>query len=276
MRSRSVTHRLAAAALVALPLVAAAAPTGGTGSASAGKTELTWYGHATFVLKTPGGTVLAVDPWFGNPKSPDKEAVSKLDKVDYILVTHGHSDHAGDAVALGQRTGAKLVGQADLGRALVRIGFPDKQATLETMGNVGGTIRAGDATVTLVPAVHSSEVVNPETKASAGGGTPVGFVVKVKGGPTLYFTGDTDVTTDMKLVPERHGRIDYMLACIGGHFTMDPAGAALAASYVKPRTVIPMHYGTFPMLTGTPKELEAALKGRAKVLVLEPGKPTAL
>ena len=274
MHSRSVT--CLAAALAALPLVAAAAPQGGAGPAPAGKTELTWYSHSTFILKTPGGTILALDAWFGNPKSPDREAASKLEKVDYLLLSHGHSDHVGETVPLGQRLGTKLIGQADLGRALVRVGFPEKQATTETMGNVGGTIEAGDATVTLVPAVHSSEVLNTETKASAGGGSPVGFVVKVKGGPTLYFTGDTDVFSDMKLIPERYGRIDYLLACIGGHFTMDPAGAALAASYVKAKTVIPMHYGTFPLLKGTPKELEAALKGRAKVLVLEPGKPTTL
>jgi L-ascorbate metabolism protein UlaG (beta-lactamase superfamily) len=275
MHSRSVT-RLAAAALAALPVLAVAAPQGGTGAAPGGKTELTWYGHSTFILRTPAGTVLAIDPWFGNPKSPDKDAVSRLEKVDYILVTHGHPDHVGDVIPLAQKTGAKLVAMNDLGRALMRIGFPEKQATTETMGSQGGVIQAGDATVTIVSAVHSSDLANPETKAPMGGGAPVGFVVKVKGGPTFYFTGDTDVTADMKLIPERWGRIDYMVACIGGHFTMDPAGAALAASWVKPRAVIPMHYGTYPSMPGTPKELEAALHGRAKVLVLEPGKPTAL
>jgi L-ascorbate metabolism protein UlaG (beta-lactamase superfamily) len=89
----------------------------------------------------------------------------------------------------------------------------------------------------------------------------------------LCHTGDTDVTLDMKQIPERYGPVDVMLACIGGHFTMDPRGAALAVSYVKARTVVPMHFGTYPVLTGTPQELEAALKGRAKVLVMEPGKP---
>jgi L-ascorbate metabolism protein UlaG (beta-lactamase superfamily) len=101
----------------------------------------------------------------------------------------------------------------------------------------------------------------------------VGFVIKMKGGPTVYHTGDTDETMDMRQIPERYGPVDVMLACIGGHFTMDPQGAALAASYVKAKTVVPMHFGTFPVLAGTPKELEAALKGRAKVRVLEPGKP---
>jgi L-ascorbate metabolism protein UlaG (beta-lactamase superfamily) len=103
----------------------------------------------------------------------------------------------------------------------------------------------------------------------------MGFVIQVKDGPTIYHTGDTDVTMDMKLVPERYGPVDVMLACIGGHFTMDPEGAALAASYVKPRTIVPMHFQTFPVLSGTPERLAAALAGRSKVKVLEPGRAVA-
>jgi L-ascorbate metabolism protein UlaG (beta-lactamase superfamily) len=214
--------------------------------------------------------VLAIDPWFQNPKTPDKEAGTKLEKVDYVLVTHGHSDHVGEAGALAQRTGAKLVSSIDLGRALVKGGgFPEAQASRETQGNVGGAIEAGDATVIMVPAMHSSDVMNDG--GHPGGGNPVGFVIKVKGGPTIYHTGDTDVTMDMRQIPE----LDVMLACIGGHFTMDPRGAALAASYVRARTVVPMHFGTFPLLKGTPEQLEAALKGKAKVRVLEPGKPAS-
>ncbi len=269
MASRSVM-RLAAAALVALPLAAGAQQQGKT-AVAAGKTEVTWYGHSAFIVRTPGGTVLAIDPWFANPRSPDKEAGAKLEKVDYVLVTHGHSDHVGEAIALAQRTGAKLVASADLARGLVRGGFPEKQATVETTGNIGGAIAAGDATVIMVPAVHSSDL--NDDKGHQGGGNPMGFVIRVKGGPTLYHTGDTDVTMDMKQIPERYGPVDVMMACIGGHFTMDPAGAALAAKYVKAKTVVPMHFQTIPAIPGTPKELEAALGGAAKVLVLEPGKP---
>jgi L-ascorbate metabolism protein UlaG (beta-lactamase superfamily) len=263
--------RALAAALLAVPLAASAQ---GGGKPAAGKTEVTWFGHAAFVIRTPGGTVLAVDPWFSNPRTPDKEAAAKLEKVDFVLVTHGHSDHVGEAVALGKRTGAKLLTSFELGHALVAAGYPKEQAGFETLGNIGGAIAAGDATVIMVPAIHSSGVADDEGKTLPGG-NPMGFVIQVKGGPTLYHTGDTDVTLDMRQIPERYGKIDVMLACIGGHFTMDPRGAALAASYVKPRVVVPMHFGTFPVLTGTPDALSAALKGSAKVQVLEPGKPVS-
>jgi L-ascorbate metabolism protein UlaG (beta-lactamase superfamily) len=232
-------------------------------------TEITWYGHAAFTVKTPAGTVLAIDPFFGNPKSPDKKAGENLPKVDYILLTHGHFDHVGDAVAIAKRTGARLVTSFDLCQVLVAAGYPEAQAGMDTCGNIGGALQFGDATVIMVPAIHSS---GPDVGKA--GGPAMGFVIKVKGGPTIYDTGDTDVTMDMKLIPERWGRVDVMLACIGGHFTMDPKGAALAASYVKPRVVVPMHYQTFPAIPGSPEELKAALPPSIKVQVLEPGKAT--
>ncbi len=237
-----------------------------------GKVEITWYGHAAFGVKTPGGTVILIDPWLSNPKAPEKGLADSIPKVDYILISHGHFDHVGDAVAIGKRTGAKLITNFELGAALVAAGYPKENAGLDTVGNMGGAIQAGDATVIMVPAIHSSGFADAEGHNQVGG-NPMGFVIKVKDGPTLYHTGDTDVTQDMRLIPERYGAIDVMMACIGGHFTMDPKGAALAAEMVKAKTVIPMHFGTFPVLTGTPEELKAALKGRAKVDVLVPGKP---
>jgi len=261
---KSALRGLAAVAL-ALPLTAGAQ----------GKTEITWYGHAAFVVKTPGGTVLAIDPWFSNPKSPAPDLAQKIEKVDYVLVTHGHSDHVGDAVAIAKRTGAKLVSAFDLGSSLVaNAGFPKDQAGFDTQGNMGGAIQAGDAVVNIVPAFHGSSVDTDHGPAPAG--NPVGFVIQIKNGPTLYHTGDTDVYSDMRLIPERFGPVTAMLACIGGHFTMDPKGAALAASYVRPKVIVPMHYGTFPVLPGTPQQLEAALKGKTQVRVLEPGKPWVL
>jgi L-ascorbate metabolism protein UlaG (beta-lactamase superfamily) len=251
------------AALFLSPLTATAAD-------AAPKTQITWYGHAAFTITTPGGTVLAIDPFFGNPKSPDKKAGEALPKVDYILITHGHFDHVGEAAALATRTGAKLISNYDLCRALAGSGYPEAQATMATCGNIGGAIQAGDATVIMVPAIHSSGI-----DVEKNGGNPMGFVIQIKGGPTIYDTGDTDVTMDMKLIPERYGKVDVMLACIGGHFTMDPKGAALAASYVKAATIVPMHFQTFPAIPGSPEELKAALHKGTKLLVLEPGKPAS-
>jgi L-ascorbate metabolism protein UlaG (beta-lactamase superfamily) len=238
-----------------------------------GKTEITWYGHSAFTVKTPKGTVLLIDPWLSNPKAPAPGLADSIEKVDYILVSHGHFDHVGEAVAIGKRTGAKLITNFELAKALVDAGYPKDNAGFDTVGNVGGQIKAGDATVIMVSAVHSSGF--GDEGGTKVGGNPMGFVVKVEGGPEIYHTGDTDLTTDMRLIPERYGPVDVMLACIGGHFTMDPAGAALAATFVRAKVVVPMHFGTFPVLTGTPEELTRALKGKARVLVLTPGKATS-
>jgi L-ascorbate metabolism protein UlaG (beta-lactamase superfamily) len=250
--------------------LAALSPLATSAADAAPKTEITWYGHAAFTVTTPGGTVFAIDPFFANPKSPNPKAAETLPKVDYILITHGHFDHVGDAVALAKRTGAKLVSNFDLCQALVAAGYPEAQAGMATCGNIGGAQQLGDATVIMVPAVHSSGL-----EVGKNGGSAMGFVIKVKGGPAIYDTGDTDVTMDMKLIPERYGKIDVMLACIGGHFTMDPKGAALAASYVKASTIIPMHYQTFPIIPGSPEELKSALHKGTKLQVLEPGKPAS-
>jgi glyoxylase-like metal-dependent hydrolase (beta-lactamase superfamily II) len=133
-------------------------------------------------VRTPGGTVLAIDPWFQNPKSPDKEAGSKLEKVDYILVSHGHADHVGEATALAQRTGAKLVSGIDLGRALVKGGFPRLRRPARRRD--AGAIRAGTRPSSSVPAIRSSDVMTESGHPAAA--PSVGFVIQVKGGPTLY------------------------------------------------------------------------------------------
>jgi L-ascorbate metabolism protein UlaG (beta-lactamase superfamily) len=140
-----------------------------------------------------------------------------------------------------------------------------------TCGNIGGTIALGDEVkVTLVPAIHGSGVDRGDGTPAVYSGSPVGFVIEIKDGPTLYHTGDTDVFEDMKDRIGDRFHIDVMLACIGGHFTMDPQGAALAATYVKPKILVPMHFGTFPLLAGTPDELRAGLKARkSKVEVVE-------
>lgn len=248
-----------------------------------GTTKVHWYGHPAFRIETPNGGVILIDPWLTVPSNPDKNSIAELGRVDYILVTHGHQDHVGNAVEIAKKTGAVLVAPYGLQFNMKSVlGYPESQATLATGGNVGGTInlpKAG-AKVTFVNAVHGSELTPPTIPAPAPGqlaaihsGNPVGYVLQIEGGPTIYHTGDTDVYEDMKLIPEFF-QVDLMLACIGGHFTMDPARAALAVEFVKPKHVIPMHFGTYPIVAGTPEQFRAALAKRHlddKLIVMKPG-----
>ena len=261
---------LALLSLAALPAFAQ--------GAGKGKTEVTWYGHAAFVVKAPGGTTLAIDPWISNPSNKDKTVLEKIQKLDYILISHGHFDHVGDAVALQKKTGAKIIATSDLGGQLVAAGLPKEAAGFDTVGNAGGVLELNDeVSVALVQAVHGSGFRAAQDGPILYGGNPLGFVVRIKGGPTLYHTGDTAYFGEMKHIGERF-HPDVLLACIGGHFTMDPQDAAKAARDVGARSVVPMHYGTFPVLNGTPAELAKELKKtapRAKLVQLQVGETRA-
>ncbi len=254
-----------------------------TAAAAHAATLIHWYGQSAFRIETPSGGVILIDPWLTVPTNPDKDSIAKLGRVDYILTSHGHGDHVGNAVEIAKKTGAILVAPYGLQFNMKSVlGYPEKQATSATGGNVGGTIdlpKAG-AKVTIVNAIHGSELTIPMIPAPEPGhpaaitsGNPVGYVIQIDGGPTIYHTGDTDVYSDMKLIPE-FNKIDLMLACIGGHFTMDPARAAQAVEWVQPKQVIPMHFGTFPLLAGTPAQFKAALAKRGlgdRMIEMKPG-----
>ncbi len=274
-------HILSAIAVVSMFAAPAVAQPAGKPAPPPAKTRLTWYGHAAFRIDTPSGKVILVDPWLTNPRNPTgKDDVAKLTQADLILVTHGHGDHVGDAVAIGKKTKARLVATYDLGKSMVlELGYPKDQLSMETSGNFGGdlTLLDGEVMVRFVPAVHSS-ATGKDDSSLRDGGAPGGFVISIKGGPVLYHTGDTDVFGDMQYIGKDF-KVTHMLACIGGHFTMGPTAAAEAVRLVKPRTVVPMHYGTFPVLAGTVDQLKAALKKKAPrtaVLALEIGKPAEL
>lgn len=226
--------------------------------------SFTWYGHATFVVQTPGGKRILFDPWLtGNPMAPES-AAKQIGAVDLMLVTHGHSDHTGDAVALGRSSGAEVVAPYELSLWL------QKKGLQKVVGmNPGGTLQALGLSVTMVPAIHSSSV--EEDGRIVYMGIATGYVVKLEDGLTFYFAGDTALFGDMKLIGEMH-RPQIAFLPIGDHFTMGPAEAAKACEFLGVKQVVPMHYGTFPALTGTPAALRALVEPRGvQVLELKPG-----
>ena len=251
---------------------------GSVNQASAQETKVRWFGHAAFSITTPRGKVLLIDPWLTNPSNPEakdgRDPLASVPKVDYILITHGHRDHVGDAVEIAKRTGAALVCNPELAGNLVKLaGFPAKQAETDAIMGIGGEIQIadGEVTVAMTPAVHSSSVFNPNagpTEAErAYGGNPAGFVIMIKGGPTVYHSGDTAYFKDMETVGEQY-RIDLALLNIGGHFGMEPRMAARAAKSVGAALAVPQHYATFPGIAQNAGEFAAELK-RLKIPLYE-------
>jgi L-ascorbate metabolism protein UlaG (beta-lactamase superfamily) len=226
--------------------------------------QLTWYGHSAFKINTGSRRTLLIDPWITNPVLANgRDELAGLAQVDLIFLTHGHGDHVGNAVEIGTRTGANLVSNFDLNAAIISVlGYPKEQAGSEFTGHLGGRLSLldGEVNVQFVPAWHGSSIER-DNAPPVYAGNPTGLIITLRDGPTIYHTGDTDLFSDMALVKRFH-KIDVMLVCIGDHFTMGPDRAAEAVKLVGPKTAIPIHYGTFPLLTGTPEAFERELKKR--------------
>ena len=229
--------------------------------------SLTWLGHAAFRLDSPGGKRIYVDPWLQNPNCPETER--EPERVDLIALTHGHDDHVGETVELAQRFGCPVVALVELRGWLSGKGLSEDMSEAP---NKGGTAEKQGIKVTLTDAKHSSSAF--EDGAIVYLGEPAGLVLELDGGTKVYFAGDTCVFGDMQLI----GRIyepDVAVLPIGGHFTMDPREASVALELLGVNRCVPSHYGTFPILAGTPDELRK-LAPNVEVLSPEPGETIEL
>lgn len=227
----------------------------------------TWLGHATVRCDLPTGEVVVIDPFLEqNPSTP--AAAKRFDRLDLILLTHAHADHMADAVALAGRHGALVIAGFDLCQWL------STQGVKRTSGmNLGGSQQACGLRITQVRADHTSSFLDQGRLTY--GGVASGYVVRLPSGYTFYHSGDTALFGDMKLIGELF-RPDLAFLPIGDHFTMDPVQAARACRLLNLHRVVPIHWGTFPVLTGRPEQLEEALRHhgcRTEVVALEPGRP---
>lgn len=226
--------------------------------------ELTWLGHSAFRIISPGGIVILIDPWLmGNPQAT--APVEDIKSVDLILITHGHGDHIGDALAIAQKTKGSIVSMPEITHYLGGKGV----GNLVGM-NKGGTYRFKGIEITMVHAVHSSSIVDEDRIVFAG--DPAGYVITLENGFGVYHAGDTGVFKDMELIGDLH-HPELALLPIGSHYVMGPREAAYACKLLRPRYVIPMHYGTFPVLTGTPEDFkrEMAHLPAIEIILLNPG-----
>lgn len=226
---------------------------------------LTWLGHNTFKLDTRDGRTVLLDPWVeGNPACPKDQRT--FEAIDVITITHGHGDHMADAVTLGKKFKPAIVCNYEIHLFLSRKGVGNTKPM-----NKGGTQEAAGLGFTMVHAIHSSGIEDGGQVVY--GGEPCGFVITLEDGTRVYHAGDTAVFSDMALIGELYAP-DIALLPIGDLYTMSPREAAVAARLLRPKWIVPAHYGTFPALTGTPEALREELakqKVDAEVVALRPG-----
>jgi len=230
------------------------------------KLSITWLGHSTFILRTPGGARVILDPWVGtNPSCPEES--KKVGELDLVLVTHGHFDHTADVVSVARSTNAQVVAPFELSVIFQQRGLKNVVGM-----NPGGTLKAHGLSITMVPAVHSSSIEDDGKNVYAGLAT--GYVIAFEDGLVAYYAGDTSIFGDMKLIGDLY-RPTLAFLPIGDLFTMGPEQAAAACGLLGVKQVMPMHWGTFPALTGTPGRLRELVASKGvEVLDLKPGETT--
>lgn len=228
---------------------------------------ITWLGHSTFILDSVGGSRILVDPWFaGNPSMPAEwKSHDALSKIDILLLSHGHFDHIGEVKDLVARYAPVTVCNFELGSWLARNGIEGASPM-----NMGGSQKVGPITVTMVPAIHSTGIADGDGLLHYGG-TAAGYIITLEDGRRIYYTGDTAATMDMKLYGEIY-EPELVIMSIGDYYTMGPEGAAIAAEMIGAPRVLPVHWGTFPVLAGTPARLRELLASTGiAVLDCRPG-----
>lgn len=226
--------------------------------------SFTWVGHGTWKVKSAKGKQVLIDPWFsGNPAVP--ENLKQVDHCDLMLITHGHFDHVADAVEIAKRTKSKVICNHEIGAWL---GSKGVEADNVIGGNQGGTIEALGIRTTLVHAEHSCGITDGNQIIY--GGDACGLVIEFENGYTIYFAGDTDVFGDMTLIGQL-SKLDAAFLPIGDFYTMGPERAAKAVELLGVKTVVPMHFATFPALTGRPSALQELVGNGVKVLDIKPG-----
>lgn len=220
--------------------------------------EITWLGHGTFQVRLPSGQVLVMDPWTdGNPAYPKGFEISR---VDTICITHGHFDHIHDAVPLAKKFNPEVVAIFETAHWLESKGVQKTRPM-----NKGGSQQVGEVTVTMTHAVHSCGITDGDKIVY--GGEAAGYVLRFADGRVAYFAGDTNVFSDMALIRQLY-QPELVFLPVGDLFTMGPREASLAIELLQPKKVIPMHFGTFPPLTGRPGDVKGA-----PVWELKPGVP---